>query len=116
LISGVQPDPAVKRALGWRWFFRCQSGGERWLWRSPRLAFIEKDGQRTQQRQIACRHGMTDLAMVFALGVVPPVLLADFDAPIIPHLRQHRVRAGLLGRQTEHAITGFASNSHFDRE
>lgn len=72
------------------------------------LPFVEKDGQRAQQRQIPRGHGMTNLAMVFALGVVPPIVLADFDAPIIPHQRQHLVRTGLLGGQTEHAIAGLA--------
>ncbi len=36
---GVQPDPAVKRAmsaLGWRWFLRCQSGNDRWAPQWPR--------------------------------------------------------------------------------
>jgi len=75
---------------------------------TPALKLVEEDGQRSHQGQIARGGGLADLAMVFALRVVPPVMLPGFDAPLVAPQRQHRVRGGWFRGQTEHAITGLA--------
>ena len=74
---------------------------------APPLALIEKDRQRSHQGEIPCRGGMADLAMVFALGVIAPVMLFGFDAPVATHQAEQGVGIGFVEVETADAVTGF---------
>ena len=62
------------------------------------LTLVEEDRQRSHQRQIPCGGGLTDLAMVFALRVISPVMLLGLDPPSsrapAPTRRLDRLRRG----------------------
>src|SRR5512139_3686400 len=59
----------------------------------PALTLIKEDGEGSHQGQIARGGGMTHLAMIFTLGVVPPVMLLGFDTPVATHPRQQNLWA-----------------------
>ena len=46
------------------------------------LEFKKEDRNRTHERQIASGDGVTDLAVIFALGVISAVMLFSFNRPI----------------------------------
>ena len=71
------------------------------------LLFVEKDRQRSHQRQVAGGGRMTDVAMVLALGVIAAVMLLDLDSPVATHQAQQGVGIGFLGVETAEAEAGF---------
>lgn len=72
------------------------------------LLLVEKDRQRSHQRQIARGGRLTDVAMILALGVIAPIMLLDFDGPVATHQGEQRVGIGLVWVETADAPTGFA--------
>jgi hypothetical protein len=68
------------------------------------LMFEEEDRDRAQEAEIARGGAVADLAVVFALGVIAPVMLLGFDRPIagciadIPVGRGFRPEAKLSGQ------------------
>ena len=52
---------------------------------------------------------MTDLAVIFSLGVVSSVMLFDLNAPILSDALEQHFRRSCFGPETGHSINGFLS-------
>lgn len=52
---------------------------------------------------------MAHLAVIFSLGVVSPVMLFNFNAPILSDALEQHFRRSFLGPETGHSINGFLS-------
>ena len=74
------------------------------------LLLEEEDRQGTEQAQIARGWGVPNGAVVLALGAIPPMMLAIFNAPVLAGYLEQLLGSGLRGRQRRHGtdrLVGF---------
>lgn len=71
--------------------------------------FVKEDRCRTHKGEVAGRGGVAHLAVIFSLGVVSPVMLFNFNAPILSHALEQHFRRSFVGPETGHSINGFMS-------
>lgn len=68
------------------------------------LIFIKEDRGRTHQGQIARRIGMAHLAVIFPLGMIAPVMLFDFNPPVLSDSFEQELGRGFLGPEAGHPV------------
>ena len=71
------------------------------------LPFVEEDGQRSHEREVARRRGVPYLAMILSLGVIAAIMLPGFDAPIASYEPQQSVGVGFLGAEAGDSAARF---------
>lgn len=70
------------------------------------LPLVKKDRRRAHQRKIACSHRVPHLAVVLSLGVIAPVMLFDFNSPILPDPLEQNLGRSFFGPETGHSVNG----------
>ena len=74
------------------------------------LLLEQKDRQGPKQAQIARRYRVPDCTAIFILGAIPSMVLAIFNAPVVPSQLQQGLGSGLLrgeGGHRKNGVVGF---------
>lgn len=71
------------------------------------LTFVEEDCDGSHEGEVPCAGRFAHLAMVLALGMIPAVMLFDFDRPVASHPIEQASGVGLLRVKAGDPIAGF---------
>lgn len=69
--------------------------------------FVKEDDRRTHEGKVAGGVGVAHLTVIFSLGVVSPVMLFNFNAPVLSYALEQHFRRSFFGPETGHSINGF---------
>lgn len=71
--------------------------------------FVKEDRRRTHEGEVAGGGGVAHLAVIFSLGVVAPVMLFNFNPPILSYALEQQLGRSFFGPETGHSVNGFMS-------